>query len=164
MTRLRCILKAFGRLTRVDWAFLHFKAALGILLMIPLVQLPTLKDSVSITFLCVWATLTVIGFWVSVAGLVMSAQKFETRHRGFQVEMTGLFLLMAGPAVFGAINVGLWIIDPDRSRAVAVGFAYVIMAAILARMVMVKGAAKSRTVIFKYTEPEDSGDAKATDD
>lgn len=65
--------------------------------------------------------------------------------------MTGLVLLMIGPAVFAAIQAGLWITTGD-SKAVAIGFCYVIMAAILARMVMVKGAAKSRTVIYRYTE------------
>jgi len=154
MSRVKRILSAFGRMTRVDWAFLHFKAALGILLMIPLVQLESLRHNVSTTFLCVWATLTILGFWISVVGLVMSAQKYETRHKGFVVEMTGLVLLMIGPAVFAAVQVGLWITS-GQSRAVAIGFAYVIMAAIIARMVMVKGAAKSRTVIYKFTESID---------
>lgn len=157
MRYLTKIKTALSHMTRTDWAFLHFKAALGILLMIPLVQLESLRHNVSTTFLCVWATLTIIGFWVSVVGLVMSAQKHKIRHRGFVVEMTGLVLLMIGPAVFAAVQAGLWITS-GQSKAVAIGFAYVIMAAILARMVMVKGAAKSRTVIYKFTESAEGDD------
>lgn len=157
MKRVRCIIRAFGRLTRVDWAFLHFKAALGILLIIPLTQLSQIKENTSVVFLCVWASLTIIGFWVSVIGLVMSAQKYEMRHRGFQVEMTGLFLLMSGPAAFAAVEAGIWAVT-GQQKAVAITFAYVIMAAIAARMIMVKGAAKSRRIIYKYTEKADSDD------
>ncbi|QKY78976.1 membrane protein [Arthrobacter phage Jinkies] len=148
MTR---IVTALGRLTRTDWAFVHFKAALGILLMTPLVQLESLKSSTTVWFLCVWATVTIIGFWVSVAGLVMSAQKYETRHKGFVVEMTGLVLLLIGPAVFAAIQAGVWI-STGQSKAVSIAFCYVIITALVARMVMVKGAAKSRTVIYRYKE------------
>lgn len=156
MTRL---VTALARLTRTDWAFVHFKFALGILLMTPLVQLDSLKSSTSVWFLCAWASLTIIGFWVSVAGLVMSAQKYDTRHKGFVVEMTGLILLMIGPAVFAAVQVGVWIVT-GQSKAVSVAFCYVIISAIVARMVMVKGAAKSRTVIYRYTESLE----KKTDD
>jgi uncharacterized membrane protein len=151
MNRLRGLMTAVGRLTRVDWAFVHFKAALGIMLMTPLVQLDSIKHSTTVWFLCIWATLTLIGFWVSVVGLVMSAQKYDTRHKGFAVEMTGLVLLMLGPAVFAAIQAGIWY-ETGQQKAVAITFCYVIMAAIFARMVMVKGAAKSRTVIYRYTE------------
>lgn len=157
MNRLRQLKTMVGRLTRTDWAFVHFKASLGIMLMTPLVQLDSIKHSTTVWFLCIWATLTLIGFWVSVVGLVMSAQKYETRHRGFAVEMTGLVLLMLGPAVFAAIQTGIWI-ETGQSKAVAVSFCYVIMSALLARMVMVKGAAKSRTVIFRYTESLDEND------
>jgi uncharacterized membrane protein len=152
MTRL---ITALGRLTRTDWAFIHFKAALGIMLMTPLVQLESLKSTTTIWFVCVWASVTIIGFWVSVAGLVMSAQKYETRHKGFVVEMTGLILLLIGPAVFAAIQAGVWIAT-GQSKAVSIAFCYVIITALIARMVMVKGAAKSRTVIYRYTEPIDN--------
>jgi hypothetical protein len=59
--------------------------------------------------------------------------------------------------VFAAIQTGIWI-ETGQSKAVAVSFCYVIMSALLARMVMVKGAAKSRTVIFRYTESLDEND------
>ena len=152
MTRL---LTALGRLTRTDWAFIHFKAALGILLMTPLVQLDSLKSSTPLWFLCLWASITIVGFWVSVAGLVMSAQRYETRHTGFRVEMTGLVLLLVGPAVFAAIQIGVWVVT-GQSKAVSIAFCYVIITAIVARMVMVKGAAKSRTIIYRYTESLDN--------
>lgn len=152
MTRL---IRALSNLTRTDWAFIHFKASLSILLMTPLVQLDSLKASTTIWFLCAWASVTLIGFWVSVVGLVMSAQRYETRHKGFRVEMTGLVLLLVGPAVFAAVQLGVWI-DTGQNKSVSIAFCYVIITAVIARMVMVKGAAKSRTVIYRYTEELDN--------
>lgn len=152
MKRLRCIVRAVGQLTRVDLAFIHFKFALAVLLMTPLMQLNSVKSSTTVWFLCIWASLTLLGFVVSVIGLVMSAQHdIKTRHNGFRTEMSGLVLLLVGPAVFAAIQAGVWYETGD-SKAVAIAFCYVIIAAVYARMVMVKSAAKSRTVIYRYTE------------
>lgn len=149
MTRL---IGALSRLTRTDWAFIHFKAALSVLLMAPLAQLDSLKSNTTVWFICIWATLTIIGFWVSIVGLIMSAQReYKTRHDGFRVEMTGIVLLVIGPAAFAAVQAGVWIVT-GQSKAVSIAFCYVIITALIARMVMVKGAAKSRTVIYRYTE------------
>jgi uncharacterized membrane protein len=138
-------------LTRTDWAFVHFKASLGLLWMIPLVQSGTLRSNTTPVFLWVWAVVTFLGFWVSIVGLVMSAQRFDERHAGFRVEMTGLWLLAAGPIVYVALQIGLWW-TTGQPRLVAIAFAYVILAAIATRMVMIRGAAKSRTVIYRYRE------------
>lgn len=153
--RVRAALKnlkhALAGLTPVDRAFIQFKAALGILLMIPLVQLPSIRDNTTAVFLVIWCAVTILGFWISIIGLIMGAQKYETRHTGFRVEMIGLWLLFAGPAVFAAIEAGVWIVT-GRQTAVAVVFAVVICLAIRARMVMVRTADRSRTVIFSYLE------------
>lgn len=140
-------------LTPVDRAFIEFKASLGILLMIPLVQLPSIRDNTTIIFLVLWFAVTVIGFWVSIAGLVMSAgaQNYERKHRGFRTEIIGLWLLFAGPAVFAAIMAGLWVVS-GQQRAVAVMFAVVICLAIRARMVMVKTADRTRSALLGYLE------------
>lgn len=148
--------RVLSGLTRTDWAFIHFKASLGLLWMIPLAQTATLKSNTTPVFLWVWAIITFLGFWVSIVGLVMSAQRFDVRHTGFRVEMAGLFLLAAGPVVYIALQAGLWV-TTGQPRLVQIAFAYVIVAAIATRMVMIKSAAKSRTVIYRYTErrPDD---------
>lgn len=146
--------KALQRLTATDWAFLHAKAALGFLLMIPLVQLSTVRDNLTQTFVAVWFSATFVGFWVSAAGLIMSAQSRWTRRRGFQVEMAGLWLLLAGPLVFIAMQAALWF-TTGQQRTVTIALCYVIAAFIGARMVMVHAAAKSRTAILDYLEEAD---------
>lgn len=154
MHKVANLRRALSRLTRSDWAFLHAKMALGFLLMIPLVQLNSVRDNLTQLFVAIWFGVTLIGFWVSAVGLVMSAQKHDTRRHGFRVEMTGLWLLLAGPVVFILMQAGVWI-TTGQQRLVTIALCYVIAAFILARMVMVKSAAKSRTVIFKYMENVD---------
>lgn len=150
--------KAVGRLTRTDWAFLHFKAAIGIMLMLPLSQLGSVKYATAAWFIVAWLIVTWLGFWVSVVGLVLSAQQHETRRLGFRVEMTGLCLMLAGPLVFIGVQAGIWI-DTGQHKGTAIALCYVIASAILARMVMIKSAAKSRTVIYRYLEKkEEPGD------
>ncbi|UUG69982.1 membrane protein [Arthrobacter phage Bauer] len=162
------IRRTLSGLTCTDWAYIHFKAALGLLWIIPLTQIAYLKTSTSPWFIVAWGALTSIGFIVSVTGLIMSAQKYETRRRGFRVEMTGLWLMMLAPAVYGMIQIGL-LITTGHDRWIAIAFAYIICSAIVPRMVMIKAAAKSRTVIYKYTEshiesPRVGGETEGADE
>jgi len=154
LQKARDLRRALGRLTRVDLAFLHFKGAIGIMLMIPLSQLGSIQNSLTAWFIVAWLAVTLVGFWVSVVGLVMAAQQHETRRTGFRVEMTGLCLMLAGPVVFIAVQAGIWI-DTGQDRGTAIALCYVIASAILARMVMIKSAAKSRTVIYRYLEKKE---------
>ncbi|NWL13322.1 hypothetical protein DM793_18820 [Paenarthrobacter nitroguajacolicus] len=146
--KLRTALKG---LTRTDWAFVHFKAALGLLWIIPLTRISYLQEQTAPWFIALWGLATTAGFCVSLVGLVMSAQSFETRRNGFRVEMTGLVLLMSAPAIYGLIQVGL-AVATGADRWIAFAFAYIICSAVAVRMVMIKAAAKSRTVIYRYTE------------
>lgn len=148
MTSPRTILAG---LTRTDWAYVHFKAALGLLWIIPLSRSIYLQATTSPWFILLWGFITTAGFFISVTGLVMSAQKFKTRRNGFVVEMVGLWLIMAGPLVYGAIQIGL-MVTTGQDRWIAAAFAYIICAALIPRMVMIKAAAKSRTVIYRYSE------------
>lgn len=149
--------KPLRRLTRTDLAFLHFKAAIGLMLMVPLTQLGSVRSVTPPLFIAIWFGVTIVGFWVSVVGLIMSAQKYETRRRGFRIELTGLLLLLAGPVVFGSVQLGIWI-DTGTDRLAAIALCYVIASAIFARMVMVYGAARSRTIIYRYRESADDDD------
>lgn len=144
-------LSALHSLQRIDWAFIHFKAALGLLWIIPLMKSPSVQGATPPWFILAWGLLTTTGFVVSVVGLVMSAQTFQTRRDGLRVELTGIVLLMSAPAIYGLIQIGLWV-TTGVDRSIAIAFAYIICAALVTRMVMVKAAAKSRTVIYRYTE------------
>jgi uncharacterized membrane protein len=146
--------EALRGLTRTDWAYVHFKAALGLLWIIPLTQSTYLQNRTAPWFILIWGFLTTLGFVVSLIGLVMSAQKFETRRNGFRVEMTGLVVLMSAPAIYGLIQIGL-IFTTGSDRWIAIAFAYIICSAIVPRMCMIKAAAKSRTVIYRYRETAD---------
>lgn len=150
----RHIPQPLRRLTRTDLAFLHFKAAIGIMLMLPLTQLGSVQNSLTTWFIVAWLVVTWLGFWVSVVGLILSAQQNETRRTGFRVEMTGLCLMLAGPLVFIGVMAGIWI-DTGQDKGTAIALCYVIASAILARMVMIKTAAKSRTVIYRYLETKE---------
>jgi hypothetical protein len=149
MNRIR---NTLAGLTRTDWAWVHFKAALGLLWIIPLTQIAYLQSSTAPWFILIWGLVTTSGFFVSITGLVMSAQRYETRRRGFRIEMAGLWLMMAAPAVYGLIQIGL-LLATGQGRWIAIAFAYIICSALIPRMVMIKAAARSRTVIYRYSEP-----------
>lgn len=149
--KLTALRQAFSHLTRLDWAYVHFKAALGLMWFIPLTQVEYLQRQTAVWFIIAWAAVTCTGFIISLVGIVMSAQSFQTRRNGFVVEMTGLWLVMAAPAVYGVIQVGL-MLTTGENRWLALAFAYILCAALLPRMIMIKQAAKSRTVIYKYME------------
>lgn len=153
---------ALSHLTRLDWAYVHFKAALGLMWFIPLTQLDYLQRATAVWFIAGWALVTCAGFIISLVGIVMSAQTFQTRRNGFVVEMTGLWLIMAAPGVYGVIQVGLmW--TTGENRLLAMAFAYILCAALLPRMIMIKQAAKSRTMIYKYLEKTDNTESVEDD-
>ncbi|MNI98025.1 hypothetical protein D3C73_1567860 [compost metagenome] len=58
---------------------------------------------------------------------------------------------MSAPAIYGLIQIGL-AIATGADRWIAFAFAYIICSAVAVRMVMIKSAAKSRTVIYRFTE------------
>ena len=151
MQKLSALRHALGHLTRLDWAYVHFKAALGLLWFIPLTQLEYLQRAAGVWFILAWALITCSGFIVSLCGLIMSAQKDETRRNGFRVELVGLYLIMAAPGVYGLFQIGL-IATTGENRWLAVAFAYIICSALVPRIIMIKMAAKSRTVIYRYLE------------
>jgi uncharacterized membrane protein len=163
MSATQDIMGALGRLTRLDWAYVHFKAALGLLWFIPLTQVEYLQRQTAVWFIIAWGAVTCSGFIISLVGLIMSAQSFETRRNGFRVEMAGLCLIMAAPAVYGAIQIGL-MLNGGENRWLALAFAYILCSALVPRIVMIKQAAKSRTVIYRYLEKvEPPGSADPTE-
>ena len=156
MNRAKQLSSALRNLTRLDWAYVHFKAALGLLWFIPLTQVDYLQRAAGVWFILVWALITCTGFIVSLCGLVMSAQTDNASRNGFRVELTGLYLIMAAPGVYGLFQIGL-IVTTGENRWLAVAFAYIICSALMPRIIMIKMSAKSRNVIYRYL-------AKAEDD
>lgn len=142
------------RLTRLDLAYLHFKLALGLMLFVPLIQSPSLTGSTTGLFLIVWALVTGVGLVVSVIGLVMGSQHAEARRKGIITELVGLTLLMAGPTVFLAVQVGL-LVTGGKVSGLAIMFPYVIAAALLCRMVMVNDAAKPVVYKIRGVDPDE---------
>lgn len=137
------------RLTWVDIAFLHFKAALAFMLYVPLLQSPSFLKGVTGMFFVIWLCVTVAGFLVSIFGLILGAQRESTRHTGFRWEMVGLWLILAGPAAFLGSQIGLWLTPGVKDPSgLAIMFPYLIIAAILARMAMIKAAMK--TVLYRF--------------
>ena len=155
MNRAKQLWVALRHLTRLDWAYVHFKAALGLLWFIPLTQVEYLQRAAGVWFIIVWALITCTGFIISLCGLVISAQTDNARRNGFRIELTGLYLIMAAPGVYGLFQIGL-IVTTGENRWLAVAFAYIICSALVPRIIMIKMAAKSRTVIYRYlAEAED---------
>lgn len=142
-------------LTPVDYAFLHFKAALVIMLWSPMWQSPSIQSTLTGLMLTAWIFVTAAGFLVSIWGLVVGAQHTDRRMQGFRIEMAGLWLLMAGPLVFLAVQVGIWW-TTGQNKGLAIMFPYVVGAALLARIVMVKQA--MRTTLYRFPG-EEAGDA-----
>ena len=142
------------RLTRTDVAYLHFKAALGIMLYIPILQNPSLQQQTSGLFLLAWVIVTGVGLLVSVFGLVLGAQHDEVRRAGVWIELLGLTLLLAGPLVFLAVQAGLWITD-GHPRGLAVMFPYVVIAALICRMMMVWDGLKPIVYRIRGLDPDD---------
>ena len=138
------------RLTKVDVAWLHFKAALAFMLWSPMWQNPTIQQNLTGQFLIGWILVTALGFIFSVVGLILGAQTEDSRLKGLKVELIGLWLLMAGPLVFLAVMAGLWITSGEP-RGLAVMFPYVVGAAVYARMVMVK----SEMRVLRYRLPRE---------
>lgn len=115
------------------------------MLFVPIFQSQTLQQQTTMLFLWIWLAVTVVGLLVSVTGLVLGAQLDDLRQLGIRIELTGLSLLMAGPLVFLAVQLGLWW-TTGESKALAVMFPYVVLAALLARVVMV---VTSKRVVYR---------------
>lgn len=143
LSRIRCARRTLGRLTRVDWAYINFKLALG--LVFPLAYF--LSDRVQASqqafpvFLLTlaWLLFTGLGFIVSVAGLIMSAQySSKIRSRGMRLELSGLYVFLTGPVLYG-ISLVIWFFNTWNPLLFAqVALAYALSSAVLARIYLVR--------------------------
>lgn len=143
------------KLTRLDLAYLHFKIALGVMLYLPILQSPSLQNQTNGIFLMVWVVVTGAGLLVSLTGLLLGAQDGQPRRLGIALELAGLTLLMAGPGVFMAVQIGI-MATGGRTSGLAIMFPYVILAALACRMVMVNDGRKP--VVYRIKGLDTDGD------
>jgi hypothetical protein len=154
------------KLPPAEWAWLHFKISLGFMLVIPMASSPTLQQSTTWVFLLVWVIFIAIGTAASAIGLFLGNQyDVEQKRRGYRFEMTGLILMLAGPLVFMLVQLGLWVQD-GGNKALAIAFPYVVIAALVARMAMLRAKASQGTVIVRYLSRDEiaAGAKDARDD
>lgn len=154
------------KLPPAEWAWLHFKIALGFMLVIPMASSNTLQQSTTWVFLLVWVIFIAIGTAASAIGLFLGNQfDVDKKRRGYRFEITGLILMMAGPLVFMLVQIGL-LVESGGNKGLAIAFPYVIIAALVARMAMLRAKASRGTVIVRYLSPDEiaAGEKDARDD
>ena len=154
------------KLPPAEWAWLHFKIALGLMLVIPMAASPTITQNTTYVFLLIWVIFIGIGTLFSAAGLFLGNQyDVDQKRRGYKFEMTGLILMMAGPLVFMLVQFGLWV-ESGGNKLLAIAFPYVIIAALVARMAMLRTKASQGTVIVRYLSRDEiaAGEKDARDD
>lgn len=148
-SRYRCYRITVGRLTSLDWRFVRFKLSLG--LVWPTTFFASSPESLvrttGVPFMMVWLICCTLGFFISITGLVMSAQRGDMRRRGFRIELGGLYLFLAGPCVYALLQLVVLagqIVDGADGLAILarlaqLSLAYALSEAILARTEIVKG-------------------------
>ena len=130
--------RALNHLTPVDWVFVNFKIALGILWPVFYFSGDSVRPAgTGGLFLWLWCTFTVVGFLVSLTGLIMAAQPRRFRIPGRQIEIAGIWLFLGGPVCYGIIQATLWWNTGDALRGAQVALAYALTAALVARVLIV---------------------------
>lgn len=148
------------KLPAAEWAWLHFKVALGLMLVIPMASSPTITQNTTYVFLLIWVIFIAIGTLFSAVGLFLGNQRdVDRKGAGYKFEMTGLILMMAGPLVFMLVQIGL-LVESGGSRALGITFPYVIIAALVARMALLKTKSDRGTVIVRYLDDDQLADGK----
>lgn len=121
----------------VDWAWIHFKFALGILW--PFLTLSRLPTSIEVqlqdVMIYVWLGLTVLGACACIAGIVMYAQAgTKWRPIGSATELVGLILMLLGPTLFTMVYLYLALFTTEDIRPTVIGLGYALSSAVFARM------------------------------
>ena len=128
-----------GHLSPIDWAFLNLKVALGIVWPVCYFSGDSIRPAgTGGVFLWLWCAFTVVGFLVSLSGLIMAAQPKRFRVPGRQIEVAGIWLFAGGPVCYGIIQAGLLAESHDPIRGAQIALAYALTAALVARVLIVK--------------------------
>lgn len=145
---LRGIGHALRNLTLRHWGWLHFKVALIYWANVMYRWTPVaVADTLREPYLVIWTGMTVFGGLLSIVGLVMSAQPANNRFHvvGVSIELAGLCFFIIGPIVYWTTQLSLIVTNADHLpfgermhiRYALVCFAYAMIAAIIARILVV---------------------------
>lgn len=139
--------RVLHHLTAVDWAFLNVKISLG--LVWPLFFFSgdsLLPAGTGGLFLWLWCACTVLGFIVSVTGLIMAAQPSKCHARGRRVELAGIWLFLGGPVCYGILQLGLLAETHNPIRGAQIALAYALTAALVARLFIVRDGVRQASI------------------
>lgn len=135
----RMIRRVLGHLTPIDWAAVSMKLALGVAW--PFFYFsgsPVRLDGFDNALLGAWCLCVIVGFVVSLAGLIAAAQPRRFRYSGRQIEMAGIWLLLGAPLCYGILQAGLWEETGNPIRGAQVALAWAIGSALVLRLLIVK--------------------------
>lgn len=125
------------RITPINWGWIHFKFAVGILL--PALAVTTrvvagnTGNTISTWTIYAWFGLCIIGALLCIAGVVLRSQ-LDARliTRGTALELTGLIFMFSGPALLLVLYSVLAAQGTVRSLTV-LGICYALCAAMVTR-------------------------------
>lgn len=138
---------ALNYLTPVDWAFVIVKVSLGIMWPVFYFSGDSVRPAgTGGLFLWLWCAFTVVGFVVSLSGLIMAAQPRRFRVPGRQVEMAGIWLFLGGPVCYGIIQTTLWWDTGDALRGAQVSLAIALTATLVARVLIVRDGVRRAAI------------------
>lgn len=132
-------MKLIKRIRAKQWAWLHFKIALGLFWASAMffVTPTTLKEGLPDTNILVWTIGTMIGMVISVVGMFLSMTRTRRLQLiGLTVEFVGLALFIGGPVQYLSIQISQLGINFQDRFALSC-FAYAMVAAVLVRIVEV---------------------------
>ena len=131
--------RVLAHLTPVDWWFVSAKVALGI--MWPAFYFssdPIRPQWTGGMFLWLWCAFTVVGFIVSLAGLVLAAQPRRFRFSGRQIEIAGIWLLLCAPVCYAIMQAALLVERGNLVHGAHIGLSWAIFSFLGARALIVK--------------------------
>lgn len=120
-----------------DWAWMHFKAAIGILL--PLMcwinpPVATRTGLVGTPVMHAILIMLLVGGLISIVGMLARATRVRPLIVGYAIEMCGLIPLIAGPTLMAVIY-AVSAYTGGASSLVGFAFCYALSAALFARYV-----------------------------
>ena len=138
------------RLTPVDWCFINFKLGLGLVwptaLLFNIDQIGAYMGTTVVVW--IWLVLSTVGFIVSLVGLIMGAQRGFTKVKGSRIEVSGLYLFLTGPLMYGIFNIiATFTLGWIPNVISQLFLAYALCAVVFARIHMAKSAGMKQEAV-----------------
>ncbi len=133
------IVRALKRVRLQDWAWVHFKFALGIAWpLLTLAALPPSVNTIQQGVVYAWFGLTIVGAILSIVGIIMSAQPGKAGVLGIPIELAGLVFLFAGPFLLFLVYMWLYFWpNGTEIRPTVIGLTWALWAGVLARSALI---------------------------